>query len=229
MRCVPGLFDLGPGAYAVRRLDLTRVFAQAIGLVGEGLRGAASVRTTATTVCPADAMRSFVLPDLGEGLREAEIVAWHVDEGDLVDADDPLVTVETDKAVTDIPAPWAGRLLRLHGRVGDRVAVGASLAEYDLPAIAGTVAPAGDGTRSAMPASLPPRPSGVTAMPAVRALAVDLGLDLGAIAGTGPRMGRWRCATWPPPSATEPASSHWPAPAARWRTQWPGHTPSSCR
>jgi pyruvate dehydrogenase E2 component (dihydrolipoamide acetyltransferase) len=131
-------------------------------------------------------VRSFALPDLGEGLREAEIVEWHVEEGDLVGADDPLVTVETDKAITEIPAPWAGRLLRLHGQVGERVAVGASLADYDLPAIGGTVGPAVDDARPAVPASLPARSAGAAAMPAVRALAAELGVDLAAIAGTGP-------------------------------------------
>ena len=55
----------------------------------------------------------FILPDLGEGLREAEIVAWHVAEGDHVVADQPLVSVETDKAVVEIPSPRAGRIARL--------------------------------------------------------------------------------------------------------------------
>jgi pyruvate dehydrogenase E2 component (dihydrolipoamide acetyltransferase) len=132
-------------------------------------------------------MRSFRLPDLGEGLREAEIVEWHVGEGDLVAADDPLVTVETDKAVTDIPAPWAGRLLRLHGQVGERVAVGASLADYDLPEVGDTVEPAAEAVRPVVPASLPTRAAGAApAMPAVRALAAELGVDLATIAGTGP-------------------------------------------
>jgi 2-oxoisovalerate dehydrogenase E2 component (dihydrolipoyl transacylase) len=59
-------------------------------------------------------MRQFMLPDLGEGLEEAEIVTWHVNEGDHVVTDQPLVSVETDKAVVEvpwvvsrIPAPWS--------------------------------------------------------------------------------------------------------------------------
>jgi hypothetical protein len=56
------------------------------------------------------AMRQFNLPDLGEGLEEAEIVTWFVNEGDNVVADQPLVSVETDKAVVEVPSPWSGRM-----------------------------------------------------------------------------------------------------------------------
>jgi len=51
-------------------------------------------------------MRQFMLPDLGEGLEEAEIVTWHVNEGDHVVTDQPLVSVETDKAVVEVPSQW---------------------------------------------------------------------------------------------------------------------------
>ena len=75
-------------------------------------------------------MRQFVLPDLGEGLEEAEIVAWHVNEGDHVVTDQPLVSVETDKAVVEVPAPWSGRIARLFGSKGDLVKVGTPLVEF---------------------------------------------------------------------------------------------------
>ena len=58
-------------------------------------------------------MSTFVLPDLGEGLQEAELVAWHVAEGDHVVADQPLVSVETEKAVVEVPSPQSGRIARL--------------------------------------------------------------------------------------------------------------------
>ena len=67
---------------------------------------------------------AFHLPDLGEGLAEAEIVAWHVGVGDHVVADQPLLSVETDKAVVELPSPQAGHIAALHGAVGQRVAVG---------------------------------------------------------------------------------------------------------
>src|SRR4030042_905398 len=75
-------------------------------------------------------MREFRLPDLGEGLEEAEIVAWHVTEGDHVGSDQPLVSVETDKAVVEIPSPRNGRIARLLGAKGDLIKVGAALVEF---------------------------------------------------------------------------------------------------
>jgi 2-oxoisovalerate dehydrogenase E2 component (dihydrolipoyl transacylase) len=76
-------------------------------------------------------MRQFVLPDLGEGLEEAEIVAWHVSAGDHVTTDQPLVAVETDKAVVEVPSPQKGRIARLFGNKGDVVKVGAPLVEFE--------------------------------------------------------------------------------------------------
>ena len=66
-------------------------------------------------------MRQFLLPDLGEGLEEAEIISWHVVEGDHVVVDQPLVSVETDKAVVEVPSPWSGRIAHLFGGKGDLV------------------------------------------------------------------------------------------------------------
>jgi 2-oxoisovalerate dehydrogenase E2 component (dihydrolipoyl transacylase) len=74
-------------------------------------------------------MTAFALPDLGEGLQEAEIVAWHVAEGDHVVADQPLVSVETEKAVVEVPSPRAGRIARLLAKVHDHVKVGAALVD----------------------------------------------------------------------------------------------------
>jgi len=140
----------------------------------------------------------FCLPDLGEGLREAEIVAWQVGVGDHVVADQPLVSVETDKAVVEIPSPHSGRIAALHGSPGDVVAVGAPLVEFeagvsrDKGAIVGEVAgPAVDEQRAARaPAAAAsgavPLAPVVRAAPAVRRRAAGLGLDLAGIVGTGP-------------------------------------------
>ncbi|MGH6919535.1 MAG: biotin/lipoyl-containing protein, partial [Geminicoccaceae bacterium] len=75
-------------------------------------------------------MRTFNLPDLGEGLQEAEIVTWHVNPGDRVVADQPLVSVETDKAVVEVPSPYAGQVAELFGAEGDLVKVGAPLVAF---------------------------------------------------------------------------------------------------
>lgn len=135
-------------------------------------------------------MRAFVLPDLGEGLHEAEIVAWHVEAGAEVKADDPLVSVETDKAVVEVPAPWTGRVTRLCAAVGERIAVGAPVVEYAGEGGAKAVASQPKAPVAATGATAMHRPQAAAArtraMPAVRVLAKELGIDLAAITGTGP-------------------------------------------
>jgi 2-oxoisovalerate dehydrogenase E2 component (dihydrolipoyl transacylase) len=84
-------------------------------------------------------MTTFNLPDLGEGLAEAEIVRWHVKPGDAVKVDQPMVAVETAKAVVEVPSPYSGTVTKLHGNPGDVVATGAPLIEFELQ---GTGAPA---------------------------------------------------------------------------------------
>ena len=104
-------------------------------------------------------MSRFALPDLGEGLQEAEIVAWHVAEGDHVVADQPLVSVETEKAVVEVPSPHAGRIARLLAQPQERVKVGAPLVEFeegphaDTGTVVGELAPA-----PPAPAAPPPAP-----------------------------------------------------------------------
>src|SRR6266850_6669012 len=73
----------------------------------------------------------FKLPDLGEGVVEAEIIAWHVKPGEDVRVDQPLVDVMTDKATVTIPSGLVGRVVRTHGNVGQTVAVGAQLVSFD--------------------------------------------------------------------------------------------------
>src|SRR5207245_7910294 len=99
-------------------------------------------------------MSTFVLPDLGEGLQEAELVAWHVAEGDHVVADQPLVSVETEKAVVEVPSPQSGRIARLCAQPGERVKVGAALVEFDEGQRADTGTVVGE-----LAAAAPPRPA----------------------------------------------------------------------
>ena len=75
-------------------------------------------------------MSTFFLPDLGEGLPEAEIVTWHVKEGDHVEVDQPLVSVETAKAVVEVPSPQTGIVTRLHAGEGDIVGTGKPLVDF---------------------------------------------------------------------------------------------------
>ncbi len=76
----------------------------------------------------------FALPDLGEGLTEAEIIAWRVAEGDIVRVDDVVVDVETAKAAVEVPCPYAGTVAALHGAVGEVIAVGQPLLTIAPPA-----------------------------------------------------------------------------------------------
>ena len=135
-------------------------------------------------------MSVFALPDLGEGLQEAELVAWHVAEGDHVVADQPLVSVETEKAVVEVPSPQSGKIARLCAQPGDLLKVGAALVEFDEGPRADTGTVVGELAAAAPP---PPRAAeaaaagmAVKATPAVRALAQRLGVDLQLVAASGP-------------------------------------------
>ncbi|HEY4471505.1 MAG TPA: dihydrolipoamide acetyltransferase family protein [Stellaceae bacterium] len=132
-------------------------------------------------------MSIFVLPDLGEGLQEAELVAWHVGEGDHVVADQPLVSVETEKAVVEVPSPQDGKIARLCVQPGNRVKVGGPLVEFEEGprSDTGTIVGELSAAPPPVPPSAPQAPS-VRAAPAVRALAQRLGVDLAEISASGP-------------------------------------------
>jgi pyruvate dehydrogenase E2 component (dihydrolipoamide acetyltransferase) len=152
--------------------------------------------------------KEFLLPDIGEGLTEAEIVRWLVPEGGRVEADQPVVEVETDKAVVEIPSPYAGVVLHHGGAEGETIQVGSVLvvigeageseatappeaaevpeATHDAAPIVGTL----NEEAEVLPA--PNRaPTGeavgeVKALPIVRKLAREMGVDLSRVRGSGP-------------------------------------------
>ena len=145
-------------------------------------------------------MKHFNLPDLGEGLTEAEIVEWHVSPGDEVKADQNLVAVETDKAIVDIPSPHDGRIEKLFGKAGDIVETGKPLVGFaddgnqsaatttpdDTGTVVGEVV-AGDTTISEKAAPLGGNTGpAVKVTPAVRALASKMGVDLAIVSPSGP-------------------------------------------
>jgi 2-oxoisovalerate dehydrogenase E2 component (dihydrolipoyl transacylase) len=169
----------------------------------------------------------FKMPDLGEGTVSAEVVAWHVKPGDLVQEDQVMCEVMTEKAAVEMPAPVTGRILSIQGQPGDMVAVGSELVVFDTDA---TSAAAGDAPAAKvpsmhatppapaepltpqrratdkLPAGKPAEPSGgkqqaaaasgnngsanksarVMVSPASRRRAVEAGLDLSTVTGTGP-------------------------------------------
>ena len=77
-------------------------------------------------------IKTFHLPDLGEGLPDATVVEWLVKEGDIVKLDEPLVSMETAKAVVEVPAPYSGKVTKLHGKAGDVIDTGAALVDVEL-------------------------------------------------------------------------------------------------
>jgi pyruvate dehydrogenase E2 component (dihydrolipoamide acetyltransferase) len=149
--------------------------------------------------------QTFRLPDLGEGLTEAQLVAWRVEEGAHVDVNAPLAEVETAKAVVVIPSPWSGTVQKLHARPGESVAVGAPLVTISAQ---GTTAPAESAAEAApstlvgygpggpeagirrrarvVPSAAAEPSDDVRAAPFVRQLAREKGVDLATVAGTGP-------------------------------------------
>ncbi|MCD1146335.1 2-oxo acid dehydrogenase subunit E2 [Kocuria sp. LUK] len=92
-------------------------------------------------------VRTFTLPDLGEGLTEAELVTWLVRVGDTVAVDQPIAEVETAKSAVEVPCPFAGTVHRLHGDAGQTLDVGAPLISVDTGDRAGTPAPEGGGPK----------------------------------------------------------------------------------
>jgi pyruvate/2-oxoglutarate dehydrogenase complex dihydrolipoamide acyltransferase (E2) component len=160
--------------------------------------------------------RVFNVPDLGEGLEEAEIVEWKVSEGDTVELNQPLVEVNTAKALVEIPSPYAGTVVTLHGGDGDVVKVGGPLVTFDVaeqpaeePAEGGgpkreavlvgygvdqeskpkrrrRLTPPGERSAAHTPGPSPTQGSRVRATPPVRRLARERGIDLATVTGSGP-------------------------------------------
>jgi 2-oxoisovalerate dehydrogenase E2 component (dihydrolipoyl transacylase) len=136
------------------------------------------------------ATRTFSLPDLGEGLEEATVDAWLVAEGDAVELDQPMAEIETAKATVEVPAPYAGRVLRIHAAAGATLKVGDALVtietdvEEDQPAAMEN----SEGPAAVLVHETPVRHEGPPpATPAVRARARELGIDLSALIGSGPQ------------------------------------------
>jgi len=155
----------------------------------------------------------FKFPDIGEGLDEGIIVEWQVKKGQQVNLGDPLVTMETDKVVTDIPSPKVGTIVAMYGKIGDVVKVGSALVEIKIEGeaesessensveavkeegagVVGTLEIAGN--NAVMSASSEfkteeklekQKNQKVLATPIARALAKDLGIDINNVTGTGP-------------------------------------------
>ena len=204
--------------------------------------------------------KTFYLPDLGEGLPDAEIVEWHVKTGDVIRLDQPLVSMETAKAVVEVPSPFSGKVVRRAGEAGDVILTGAALVDIELdpalpqradaqdtghhhaPALASPSAPviepvaefdnpetdagtvvgameSSNTVRSEQAVAL----GGIKAMPAVRALAKKLKVDLNRVHASGAdgvitlADVKTAAANPPPPIAapTQPSTASYSASAVR--------------
>src|SRR5258708_13224816 len=141
-------------------------------------------------------MYEFKLADLGEGMHEAEIVQWLIKEGDTTKLDQTIARVETDKAVVELPAPVAGRVSEIRIKDGQTAKVGEVLVVFETP----TTTARSSNTVQNAPASAVPAPALVQsapgtktttrprplAVPAVRKLAFELGVDLEQVTPSSP-------------------------------------------
>lgn len=137
-------------------------------------------------------MNIFNLPDLGEGLPDAEIHEWFVKEGDIVALDQPLVSMETAKAVVDVPCPQAGKIIKLYGKPGDLIKTGDALVAFeasenvktDKGTVVGNLEESSEVSEDHFIIGAS-NASRVKTTPAVRLFAKKLGIDLNAIKGSG--------------------------------------------
>ena len=143
-------------------------------------------------------MKNFKLPDLGEGLPEAEIVEWHIKVGDTVEVDQVLVSVETAKAIVEVPSPQAGTIAKLYGEPGDIIHTGEPLLAFegegdDTGTVVGELKSSKGDDQGAQQdqfivgaAASSKRARANRATPGVRALAERLGVNLETTKGSGP-------------------------------------------
>ncbi len=131
----------------------------------------------------------FNLPDLGEGLAEAEIREWYVKQGDIVKVDQKLLSVETAKAVVDVPSPEAGKIVKLYGNKGDFIKTGAPLVEFegDNGSVVGKLEASSHVLKedNVIIGARKNENEFIKVLPAIRALAKQLNIDLNLVKPTG--------------------------------------------
>lgn len=143
-------------------------------------------------------MKIFRLPDLGEGLAEAEIREWYVKVGDVVKVDQPLVSMETAKAVVEVPSPYAGKIKELHGQANSIIQTGAPLVSFDheeevIDKPKGSVVGSLEESSKRWDESeviigaAKTKSNTIKAVPAARVLAKQMNVDLSLVTPTGPQ------------------------------------------
>jgi 2-oxoisovalerate dehydrogenase E2 component (dihydrolipoyl transacylase) len=130
----------------------------------------------------------FKLPDVGEGVAEAEIMKWHAAVGDNIGEEQPLVDIMTDKATVEIASPVSGRIVSRNGEEGSKLAIGSEFVVFEVEGGGAAALPpsAAPVTKPVLPAAPPKSKGKAQAPPVVRVRAEALGIDLSSVAGTGP-------------------------------------------
>ncbi len=152
---------------------------------------AAPMVTAPTAVANATVIEDFILPDIGEGIVECEIVDWLVKEGDMIAEDQPVCDVMTDKALVQIPAKHPGKVVKLYTAKGHIAKVHAPLFALELAAADATATPQAAPAPGVVvtPVATAPMPLNPKALasPAVRRLARELSVDIHQVPGSGPK------------------------------------------
>ena len=163
-------------------------------------------------------MSIFYLPDLGEGLPDAEIVEWHVAEGDAIEKDAPLVSMETAKAIVDVPSPNTGTVQKLHGQPGDIIPTGNPLVTFSAEpgaemvaadkstTVAGKIEEGNTVIADRAVIQSHKADGKIKASPAIRAIAKERNVDLSTVVGTGPN-GAILAADLPPTAQAAPSAA----------------------
>ena len=199
---IPAVYDGVVTKLYYAKGDIAKVHAPLFEMDTDGVAPAAAAlsapaQTTTATVASGKQLEDFILPDIGEGIVECEIVEWLIKEGDVLAEDQPVCDVMTDKALVQIPAKYAGKVVKLHYAKGEIAKVHSPLFQQEI-AGASTAAPAVVATPVAAPvcaaksasvaAASTAAPAGngkALASPAVRRLARELSIDLSLVPGSG--------------------------------------------
>jgi len=198
---IPAVYDGVVTKLYYAKGDIAKVHAPLFEMDTDGAAPAvaassAPVQATPATVATGKQLEDFILPDIGEGIVECEIVEWLIKEGDVLAEDQPVCDVMTDKALVQIPAKYAGKVVKLHYAKGEIAKVHSPLFQQEIAGTSASaptaatqlVAPVFAAKAAAVAACSAAVPAGngkALASPAVRRLARELSIDLSLVPGSG--------------------------------------------
>ena len=194
---IPAVYDGVVTKLYYAKGDIAKVHAPLFEMDTEGAAPTAGAPSAPAQTAPAAVatgkqLEDFILPDIGEGIVECEIVEWLIKEGDVLAEDQPVCDVMTDKALVQIPAKYAGKVVKLHYAKGEIAKVHSALFQQEIagtstsaPAAAAPVCAAKAASVVAASTAAPTGNGKALASPAVRRLARELSIDLSLVSGSG--------------------------------------------